>query len=289
MYTTIKELVEQANHSSLYDVIIDDEVEKTGIPREVHIERMGKQLDVMLRTINLSHKGVSSKTGLSGYDAMKMQAYIEKGNTICGETILTAACNAVGTNEVNGSMGLICATPTAGSAGVVPGVLSTLINKYGFTRQQQIEFLFICGGFGLVIANKASISGAMGGCQAEVGSASAMAAAATVALLGGTPQMSADACAMTIKNMLGLICDPVAGLVEVPCVKRNALGASQALVSADMALAGVTSRIPVDEVIEAMRVVGNELPSKYRETGEGGLADTPTGNAYTEEIFGESL
>lgn len=289
MYTTIKELVEQANHSSLYDVIIDDEVEKTGIPREVHIERMGKQLDVMLRTINLSHRGVSSKTGLSGYDAMKMQAYIEKGNTICGETILTAACNAVGTNEVNGSMGLICATPTAGSAGVVPGVLSTLINKYGFTRQQQIEFLFICGGFGLVIANKASISGAMGGCQAEVGSASAMAAAATVALLGGTPQMSADACAMTIKNMLGLICDPVAGLVEVPCVKRNALGASQALVSADMALAGVTSRIPVDEVIEAMRVVGNELPSKYRETGEGGLADTPTGNAYTEEIFGESL
>lgn len=289
MYTTIKELVEQANHSSLYDVIIDDEVEKTGIPREVHIERMGKQLDVMLRTINLSHKGVSSKTGLSGYDAMKMQAYIEKGNTICGETILTAACNAVGTNEVNGSMGLICATPTAGSAGVVPGVLSTLINKYGFTRQQQIEFLFICGGFGLVIANKASISGAMGGCQAEVGSASAMAAAATVALLGGTPQMSADACAMTIKNMLGLICDPVAGLVEVPCVKRNALGASQALVSADMALAGVTSRIPVDEVIEAMRVVGNELPSKYRETGEGGLADTPTGNAYTQEIFGESL
>lgn len=289
MYSTIKELVEQANHSSLFDVIIDDEVAKTGIERAVHIDRMGKQLDVMLRTISLSHKGVESKTGLSGMDAMKMKAYIEKGNTICGETILTAACNAVGTNEVNGSMGLICATPTAGSAGVVPGVLSTLINKYNLTREQQIEFLFICGGFGLVIANKASISGAMGGCQAEVGSASAMAAAATVAILGGSPQMSADACAMTIKNMLGLICDPVAGLVEVPCVKRNALGASQALVSADMALAGVTSRIPVDEVIEAMRVVGNELPAKYRETGEGGLADTPTGNDYTEKIFGGAV
>ena len=288
MYSTIKELVEQARESSLYEVIIEDEIAKTGIGRQEHVDRMSKQLDVMLRTVQLSHKGVESRTGLSGHDARKLNEYIRKGNTICGETILRAACDAVGTNEVNGSMGLICATPTAGSAGVVPGVLSTLIQKYNLSRQQQLEFLFVCGGFGLVIANKASISGAMGGCQAEVGSASAMAAAATVAILGGTPDMSGHACAMTIKNMLGLICDPVAGLVEVPCVKRNALGASQALVSADMALAGVESRIPVDEVIEAMRVVGNELPSKFRETGEGGLADTPTGNEYTERIFGGS-
>lgn len=286
MYSTIKELVEQAKDSSLFEVIIADEIAKTGIEYEVHIDRMSKQLDVMLRSIALSHEGVNSKTGLSGNDAKKLKEYMEKGNTICGETVLEAVCNAVGTNEVNGAMGLICATPTAGSAGVVPGVISTLIKRYNLTRQQQIEFLFVCGGIGLVIANNASISGAMGGCQAEVGSASAMAAAATVAVLGGTPEMSAHACAMTIKNMLGLICDPVAGLVEVPCVKRNALGAAQALVSADMAMAGIESRIPVDEVIETMRRVGNELPSKFRETGEGGLADTPTGNRYTEEIFG---
>lgn len=289
MYSTIKELVEQAKNSSLFQVIIEDENAKTDVPVSTLIEQMGKQLDVMLRTAALSHRGVQSNTGLSGNDAKKLKAYMDKGNTICGDIVLEAVCNAVGTNEVNGSMGLICATPTAGSAGVVPGVLTSLIKKYNLSREKQIEFLFVCGGFGLVIANNASISGAMGGCQAEVGSASAMAAAATVAVLGGTPEMSAHACAMTIKNMLGLICDPVAGLVEVPCVKRNALGASQALVSADMALAGIESRIPVDEVIETMRKVGNELPSKFRETGEGGLADSPTGNKYTQNIFGETL
>ncbi len=288
MFKTVKELVEQASTSSLFEVIIESEMAQSGNSREMLIEKMSMQLDVMLRSIERGRQGVKSKTGLTGMDAQKLNQYIHNHESICGPTVMTAVQNAIGTNEVNAAMGLICATPTAGSAGVVPGVLSALIERYDLSRQQQIEFLFIAGGFGLVIANNASISGAMGGCQAEVGSASAMAAAATVSVLGGAPQMAADACAMTIKNMLGLICDPVAGLVEVPCVKRNALGASQALVSADMALAGIQSLIPVDEVIATMHKIGTELPSKFRETGEGGLADTPTAREHQQRIFGDN-
>ena len=161
-----------------------------------------------------------------------------------------------------------------------------LVEERNLSIEEQIRFLFVAGGIGYVIANNASISGAEGGCQAEIGSASAMCAAAVVDYMGGSVEMAVEACGMTIKNMLGLICDPVAGLVEVPCVKRNALGASQALVSADLALAGIRSRIPVDEVIETMYKVGLELPSKFRETGKGGLADTPTALRKQSEIFG---
>lgn len=286
MYKTIKELVEQANESSLYDVILEDEIARSGDSKDLIIEKMTRQLNVMMRSIEQGTAGVTSRTGLTGMDATKLELYRTQKEPICGPTVMHAVQNAMGTNEVNAAMGLICATPTAGSAGVVPGVLSALTKRYDLTQEQQIQFLFVAGGFGLVIANNASISGAMGGCQAEIGSASAMASAATVDILGGTPEMAAHACAITIKNMLGLICDPVAGLVEVPCVKRNALGASQALVSADMALAGIQSFIPTDEVIHTMHKVGTELPSKFRETGEGGLAVTPTGKFHEERIFG---
>ena len=183
-------------------------------------------------------------------------------------------------------MGLVCATPTAGSAGCLPAVLTTAIDKLGLTETEQLQFLFTAGAFGLVIANNASISGAEGGCQAEVGSASAMAAAALTMAAGGTAQEASQAICFVIKNMLGLICDPVAGLVEVPCVKRNAMGASFAFVAADMALAGITSKIPVDEVIDAMYQVGSSLPTAFRETAEGGLAATPTGRHLAKEIFG---
>src|SRR5699024_5353951 len=155
---------------------------------------------------------------------------------------------AMGTNEVNAAMGIICATPTAGSAGCVPGALFGVKSQLNPTRDHMIRFLFTAGAFGFVVANNAFISGAAGGCQAEVGAAGAMAAAAIVEMAGGTTQQCAEAFAMTLKNMLGLVCDPVAGLVEVPCVKRNAGGVSLAIVSADLALAGVTSRIPCDEV-----------------------------------------
>lgn len=286
MFTTIEELVKTANEQgSLSDVIMKEEIKDSGHSYEFIYDQMSRQLDVMNQSIERGIKGVKSQSGLTGGAAKQIYEYIEKGKMISDPTILRAVQNAVGTNEVNASMGLICATPTAGSAGVVPGVLSALVEKYELSEDEQIRYLFVAGGFGLVVANNASISGAMGGCQAEIGSASAMASAAAVDALGGTPTMAAHAFAMTIKNMLGLICDPVAGLVEVPCVKRNALGASQAIISADMALAGVQSAIPADDAIFAMNEVGIDMDSKYKETAEGGLANTPTARKLEKDIL----
>ena len=186
-------------------------------------------------------------------------------------------------------MGIICATPTAGSAGTLPGVLSVLKERLNLTRNQQIQFLFCASAFGMIVANQAMIAGATGGCQAEVGSASAMGAAAAVEVAGGTPQQSAEAFAMAMSNLLGLVCDPVAGLVEIPCIKRNVVGSVNALTCADMALAGLTNKIPADEVIGAMKRIGQDLPTSLRETGLGGLAATPTGIKMKMKIFGEDV
>lgn len=201
---------------------------------------------------------------------------------------MEAVKGAVATNEVNAAMGIICATPTAGSSGTIPGVLFKLEKTHGLTEDQMIDFLFVASLFGRVVANNASVAGATGGCQAEVGSASAMAAAAAVSVFGGEPEASGHAMALAISNLLGLVCDPVAGLVEIPCVMRNAIGSGNALISADLALAGVKSRIPIDEVIEAMDKVGRNLPAQLRETGLGGLAGTPTGEAIKQKIFGNA-
>ncbi|HCM89285.1 MULTISPECIES: L-serine ammonia-lyase, iron-sulfur-dependent, subunit alpha [Vagococcus] len=286
MFQSIEELVIMANQcGSIHEAMIQTEIETSQHSRKKILEHMGKNLDVMTASIEKGVKGVTSVTGLTGGDATKMNDYLNKGDFLSGKTILTAVQNAVAVNEVNAEMGVICATPTAGSAGVAAGVLSALTEERGLTREQQINFLFTAGAFGLVIANNASISGAAGGCQAEIGSASAMASAALVEVCGGTPEQSAQAVAITIKNMMGLICDPVAGLVEVPCVKRNALGASQAYVSADMALAGITSVIPPDEVVEAMHRVGMQMPSIFKETAEGGLATTKTGLAISNKLY----
>lgn len=286
LFKSIEELVELANNcGSIHEAMIQTEIEMSQQPRDIILEHMGKNLDVMMASIEKGVKGVTSVTGLTGGDATKMDTYIKSGNYLGGKTVLTAVRNAIAVNEVNAEMGIICATPTAGSAGVAAGVLSALTEERGLTREQQINFLFTAGAFGLVIANNASISGAAGGCQAEIGSASAMASAALVEVCGGTPEQSAQAVAITIKNMMGLICDPVAGLVEVPCVKRNALGASQAYVSADMALAGITSVIPPDEVVEAMHRVGMQMPSSFKETAEGGLATTKTGLEITNKLY----
>jgi L-serine dehydratase len=212
---------------------------------------------------------------------------MDKGHSLSGNLILDAVSKAVATNEVNAAMGTICATPTAGSAGVVPGTLFAVKKTLNPTREQMVHYLFTAGAFGYIVANNASISGAAGGCQAEVGSASAMAAAAIVEMAGGTPEQSATAFAITLKNMLGLVCDPVAGLVEVPCVKRNAMGAANAMVAADMALAGIQSKIPCDEVIDAMHRIGQTMPSSLRETALGGLAQTKTALRLQKEIFGK--
>ncbi|MEH7444073.1 L-serine ammonia-lyase, iron-sulfur-dependent, subunit alpha [Bacillus sp. JJ1122] len=289
MFRNVAELVELAekNQVKIAEIMIRQEIEVSGRSREDIIAQMDNNLSVMERAVERGLNGVKSHSGLTGGDAVLLQKYIDSGKSLAGNLLLDAVSKAVATNEVNAAMGIICATPTAGSAGVVPGTLFAVKEKLNPTRMEMIEFLFTTAAFGFVIANNASISGAAGGCQAEVGSASGMAAAAIVEMAGGTPQQSSEAFAITLKNMLGLVCDPVAGLVEVPCVKRNAMGASNAITAADMALAGVTSRIPCDEVIGAMYAIGQTMPSALRETAEGGLAATPTGRRLEEEIFGK--
>lgn len=289
MFRNVAELVELAekNQVKIAEIMIRQEIEVSGRSREDIIAQMDNNLSVMERAVERGLNGVKSHSGLTGGDAVLLQKYIDSGKSLSGNLLLDAVSKAVATNEVNAAMGIICATPTAGSAGVVPGTLFAVKEKLNPTRMEMIEFLFTTAAFGFVVANNASISGAAGGCQAEVGSAAGMAAAAIVEMAGGTPQQSSEAFAITLKNMLGLVCDPVAGLVEVPCVKRNAMGASNAITAADMALAGVTSRIPCDEVIGAMYAIGQTMPSALRETAEGGLAATPTGRRLEEEIFGK--
>lgn len=290
MFYTIKELVEQAEHDyagSVAQLMLATETELTGRTAEESRATMTRNLAVLKSSVGDGLTENKSLSGLTGGDAVRMDKYITAGKTLSDSTVLYAVRNAMAVNELNAKMGLICATPTAGSAGCLPAVLNVAIDKLGLTEDQQLDFLFTAGAFGLVIANNASISGAEGGCQAEVGSASAMSAAALVMAAGGTAFQASQAVAFVIKNMLGLICDPVAGLVEVPCVKRNALGSSFALIAADMALAGICSQIPVDEVVDAMYQVGKAMPTAFKETAEGGLAATPTGKFYSKEIFGE--
>lgn len=289
MFKSVKELISkcESENKAIYEVMLEQEMSVTGMSKEDVYGHMDRNLTTMENAVAEGLNGVTSKTGLTGGDAVLMQQYIASGNALAGNLVLDAISKAVATNEVNAAMGKICATPTAGSAGVVPGVLFALKDKLQLDRQGMLNFLLTAGAFGFVVANNASISGAAGGCQAEVGSASAMAAAAIVEAAGGSAQQSAEGFAICMKNMLGLVCDPVAGLVEVPCVKRNAAGASNAIVSADMALAGISSRIPTDEVIDAMHRIGQTMPVELRETGRGGLAGTPTGQRLKQQIFGD--
>ncbi|MGT2960041.1 L-serine ammonia-lyase, iron-sulfur-dependent, subunit alpha [Streptococcus caballi] len=290
MFYSIKELVNQANsrfNGNIAELMISTEIELTGRSRQEILCIMSKNLEVMKTSVINGLTESKSLSGLTGGDAVKLDKYMQTGQSLSDTSILSAVRNAMAVNELNAKMGLICATPTAGSAGCLPAVLSTAIDKLHLSEKEQLDFLFTAGAFGLVIGNNASISGAEGGCQAEVGSASAMSAAALVKAAGGSAKQASQAVAFVIKNMLGLICDPVAGLVEVPCVKRNALGASFALVAADMALAGIQSQIPVDEVIGAMYQVGSSLPTAFRETAEGGLATTPTARRLSQEIFNQ--
>lgn len=281
MIKSITELVLLAftENKKIYQIMIEQEMAYSGRDERSIVDEMARSFKVMKKAAHKGIKGVRSLSGLTGFDAKRMNDYIEKGYTIMGETALKAICYALAINEVNASMGIICATPTAGSCGVLPGVLLAMQEKIGVEDHVVVNHLFTASAFGFVIANNASISGAAGGCQAEVGSASAMAAAALTEMAGGSPEQCAQAMAIALKNMLGLVCDPVAGLVEVPCIKRNAAGASNALTAAEMALAGIESFIPPDEVIQAMFSVGKSIPATLRETAMGGLATTPTGIA----------
>lgn len=293
MYDTIAELVTAAEDSGkpISELMLLQEMAKSHRTRAEIWDQMRKNYHVMKAAVEkgLTGDGVFSPTGLTGGEAVKMRNYRLRGNTLSGNDLLIAVESALATNEVNASLGIICATPTAGSSGTLPGVMFAIKDKLALTEDQMVQMLFCASGFGMVIANNAMIAGAAGGCQAEVGSASGMAAAAAVEIAGGTPEQAAEAMAMAISNLLGLVCDPVAGLVEIPCVKRNAIGAVNALISADMALAGLTNKIPADDVIEAMRKVGKNLPASLRETGLGGLAATREGVRLKMKIFGQEL
>ncbi|AIA00345.1 MULTISPECIES: L-serine ammonia-lyase, iron-sulfur-dependent, subunit alpha [Staphylococcus] len=290
MFDSIRETIDYAveNNISFADIMVKEEMELSGKSRDEVRAQMKQNLDVMRDAVikGTTGDGVESVTGYTGHDAAKLRDYNETHHALSGYEMIDAVKGAIATNEVNAAMGIICATPTAGSSGTIPGALFKLEKTHDLTEEQMIDFLFTSALFGRVVANNASVAGATGGCQAEVGSASAMAAAAAVAIFGGSPEASGHAMALAISNLLGLVCDPVAGLVEIPCVMRNAIGSGNALISADLALAGIESRIPVDEVIEAMDKVGRNLPASLRETGLGGLAGTPTGEAIKRKIFG---
>ncbi len=290
MFKNIEELVSQAQNSGkkIYEIMIEQEMDETEKSREEIMENMSHQYQIMKDAVKQGVSGVTSRSGMTGMDAKKLYEYQNGRKESVDSVFASAVCYAVATNEVNASMGVICATPTAGSCGVLPGVLIALQEKYKLSDEDIIPYLFTAGAVGYVIANNACIAGATGGCQAEVGSASAMSAAAAVEMSGGTPGQAADAMAIALTNMLGLSCDPVAGLVEVPCIMRNAAGASNALTAAWMAMAGVKSRIPWDEVIEAMYQIGLSMPSALRETATGGLAATPTGKRWRKEILGDT-
>ncbi|ATP38385.1 L-serine ammonia-lyase, iron-sulfur-dependent, subunit alpha [Ligilactobacillus salivarius] len=293
MYASIEELVSDATIKNLpiSELVIQAECNDMNVSRNNVWRKMKHNLDTMRLAVSRGAHGIGvhSKTGLTGGDAVKIKDYRKSHKTLSGDMIMSAVQSAIATNEVNAAMGVICATPTAGSSGTLPGVLFTLEKRLGLDEEQMVRFLFTAGGFGMVIANNACIAGATGGCQAEVGSASGMGAAAAVEVAGGTPKQSANAMAIAISNLLGLVCDPIAGLVEVPCINRNAIGSSNALISADMALAGCESMIPADEVISAMDKVGKNMPESLRETGIGGLAGTPTGQEIRMRIFGKNL
>lgn len=276
------------NHSSIGLAMVKQEAAAKQCTEAEVLQQMNKNWQVMKESIATGIKTPQrSKGGLIGGEGRKVYDYCRSGEKLLsGSNVMEAVSYALAVAEVNATMGRIVACPTAGSCGIVPGVLKKIQELEQLTDEQIAVALMTCAGFGMVIAYRASVSGAVGGCQAECGAASAMAAAAAVELRNGTPEQAGEACAMVLKNVMGLVCDPVAGLVEVPCAKRNALGASLAMVMADLALAGVTSVIPADEVITAMGAVGRSLPDSLRETARGGLAVTPTGLKLHQKIFG---
>ncbi|MBU3177276.1 L-serine ammonia-lyase, iron-sulfur-dependent, subunit alpha [Clostridium estertheticum] len=270
----------------IWEYTIMCEMDESGLSRSQIVEKMRKNLNTMKEA---AEYGLTNETrsisGLIGGDAIKLNRYAQAKNTLTGEFMIKAMARAVSCSEVNATMGKIVAAPTAGSCGIIPAVVITAGEKLNKTEDDLINALFTASGIGIIIAKNATLSGAEGGCQAECGSAAAMGAAAVVEMMGGTPAMAMDAAAIVIKNILGLVCDPVAGLVEVPCAKRNIAGAVSALTTADLAMSGVTSRIPFDDTVIAMYKVGKQLPCELRETAMGGLATTPTGLKLAKEIL----
>lgn len=287
---SMKEIFERSARENIpfWEIVLQYDMEERQVSRQASMAKMLSTWQAIQDAAD-SYTGTQrSVSGLVGGDGLKMRLYARRGESIGGEFMDEVIVQAISMAESNACMRRIVASPTAGSCGVVPAVLLPLCEREHYTQHELLEALYVASGIGAVIAYRASISGAAGGCQAEIGTASAMAAGALVSLRGGTNEQIGHAVAMALKNLMGLVCDPVAGLVEVPCVKRNVIGAVNAISAADMALAGIESRIPVDEVIDAMGEVGHRMPVEFRETALGGLAATPTGRRVKQQMHPES-
>lgn len=273
---------------SIWEYTLKEEAKETNLTVEEVFEKMRKNLVVMQNSAEYGLKNkVISVSGLIGGDAYKLNDYSQSGKTLTGDFMVKAMARALSCSEVNAAMGKIVAAPTAGSCGIMPATIISAGEKLNKTEDELVKALFTATGVGIIIAKNATMAGAEGGCQAECGSAAAMASAAVVEMMGGTPEQALNASAIVIKNILGLVCDPIAGLVEVPCAKRNASGTVSALTTADMVMGGVYSKIPFDDTVSAMYKVGKQLPCELRETALGGLAITETGLKLKKQVLGE--
>ena len=283
---SMKEIFERSARENIpfWEIVLQYDMEERQVSRQASMAKMLSTWQAIQDAAD-SYTGTQrSVSGLVGGDGLKMRLYARRGESIGGEFMDEVIVQAISMAESNACMRRIVAAPTAGACGVLPAVLVPLYRRGAVDEEAIVRALYVAAGIGAVVGYRASISGASGGCQAEVGTAAAMAAGALVDLRGGGPEQIGHAVAMALKNLMGLVCDPVAGLVEVPCVKRNVIGAVNAISAADMALAGIESRIPVDEVIDAMGEVGRRMPVEFRETALGGLAATPTGERLKREL-----
>ena len=287
MFRSLEEIIQKCDkeNKEFWEIVLEDDIQERQTDAASSYARMTETWDAMLLAAVNYDKKLKSSSGLIGGDGDKMEQYISQNESLCGEFLGQVIVGALQMGESNACMKRIVAAPTAGACGVLPAILVPYFKRIHKDSDRIIRSMYVAAGIGQVIALRASISGAQGGCQAEIGSASAMSSGALVYLEGGDCNQIIHAAAMALKNLLGLVCDPVAGLVEVPCVKRNVIGAVNAVSSAQMALAGITSRIPPDQVIDAMREVGDRMDVTLRETGQGGLAATPYGKEIADRLF----
>jgi L-serine dehydratase len=288
MFNNFTHLLEEVkkHKNSIFETIIQEEMLVTGTSREEIVKKAQKSINVMLNSLE---KGNTLDIQLPIQDSIEQSQLMQKAPIFLSKDLKEAVYWAMSIMEYSNGMGVICAAPTAGSSGIFPAVLFKAQQMLDKSEESVLEAFFIGATIGAIIGNNATISGSEGGCQAEVGVASAMAAAAITYLANGTPQQIVETVALSLKNVMGLVCDPVAGLVISPCIKRNAIGVMNAFLSAEMSLSGVTSIIPTDEVVEAMSKVGQLLPNSLKETGLGGIADTPTAKRIKEQIFKKNL
>ncbi|MFV0362006.1 MAG: L-serine ammonia-lyase, iron-sulfur-dependent, subunit alpha [Suipraeoptans sp.] len=289
-FQSMEELKEYCMDSglSIWEVILDTDADERGTSKEKSIREMTRMWESMKDNLKEYDPNLMSRSGLVGTEGGLMDNYSKKEESLCGGFVSKVMTNALKMGCNNACMKRIVAAPTAGACGVLPAVLVTYFEENNISDDEMVEALYVAAGIGNVIGERAFLAGALGGCQAEIGSASAMAAGAITFIKGGTIDMILNACAMALKNLLGLVCDPVGGLVEVPCVKRNVIGAVNALTSADMALAGIESRIPVDQVIDAMREVGEKMDTSLKETGTGGVAASERARVVMKKLYSDN-